>query len=98
MPSQTLPASRAIFQRNREVVPDAGVVLSVLIRPGKAHCRKALLVNRLRELRATLDQDGAERNNVNSRAQDRLGPRNQNHVDPPDQDHRVERDEDHRST
>ena len=47
-------ARRAVFGREREVVTDACMVLFTLAPSGKVHCRKALSVNSLHRLRATL--------------------------------------------
>ena len=51
-------------------MPDTGAVLFAFMPSGKVHYRKALLVNSLQEFRATLDQHGAERNNVDLQHQD----------------------------
>ena len=50
-------------------MPDTGAVPFAFVPSGTVHYRKALLVSSLQELRATLDQYGVERNNVDLRHQ-----------------------------
>ena len=57
---------------------------------------KVFIINSLHGLRATLDQRGAERRNVDPLAPEPRDPRSQDHIDPPDQSRPIERDQDDR--
>ena len=87
MPSQTLPSEgcRTIRRCEERVVRDTCTVSLALVPSRGIHCRKALPVNSLHELRATLDQHGTRRHGVDLQHEDRADPLNQDHVDPPDQ-------------
>ena len=55
-------------------MPDTGAVPFAFVPSGKANYRKALLVSSLQDLRATLDQYGVQRNNVDFPAPERRRP------------------------